>query len=65
MSLIDMAVAGLAGALFDAYGPRYMVPFSGLISSFALFMLSITQPQRIYQQYLTQAVLFSLGASFA
>ncbi|KAJ6530944.1 major facilitator superfamily domain-containing protein [Mycena vulgaris] len=57
--------AGLSGALFDAFGPRYMIPASGLVSSFALFMLSISQPQHIYQQYLTHAVLFSLGATFA
>ncbi|KAJ7704773.1 hypothetical protein B0H17DRAFT_1193281 [Mycena rosella] len=24
-------VAGLSGALFDAYGPRYMIPASGVI----------------------------------
>ncbi|KAJ7133375.1 major facilitator superfamily domain-containing protein [Mycena epipterygia] len=57
--------AGLSGAVFDAYGPRYMIPASGLVTSFSLFMLSITQPQQIYQQYLTQAVVFSLGATFA
>ncbi|KAJ7704777.1 major facilitator superfamily domain-containing protein [Mycena rosella] len=57
--------AGLSGALFDAYGPRYMIPASGVVTTFSVFMLSISQPQRIYQQYLTQAVLFSLGATFA
>ncbi|KAJ6549590.1 major facilitator superfamily domain-containing protein [Mycena vulgaris] len=59
------AFAGIAGALFDCFGPRYMIPASGLISCFALLMLSISQPQQIYQQYLTQAVLFSLSATFA
>ncbi|KAJ6622513.1 major facilitator superfamily domain-containing protein [Mycena sp. CBHHK59/15] len=57
--------AGLSGAMFDAFGPRYMIPASGIVASFAVFMLSITKPQQIYQQYLTQAVLFSFGASFA
>ncbi|KAJ7439084.1 major facilitator superfamily domain-containing protein [Mycena latifolia] len=57
--------AGLAGAFFDAFGPRYMIPASGVVCSFALFMLSISQPQQIYQQFLTQAVLFSLGATCA
>ncbi|KAJ7615662.1 major facilitator superfamily domain-containing protein [Mycena polygramma] len=56
---------GLSGALFDAYGPRLMVPISGVVATFALFMLSITKPQQIYQQFLTHAVLFSLGATFA
>ncbi|KAJ7482962.1 major facilitator superfamily domain-containing protein [Mycena galericulata] len=56
--------AGLSGALFDAFGPRYMIPISGLVTCFAFFMLSVTKPQQIYQQYLTQAVLFSLGATF-
>ncbi|KAJ7625866.1 major facilitator superfamily domain-containing protein [Roridomyces roridus] len=54
---------GFSGALFDAYGPRYLIPISGFITTFAFFMLSITRPQHIYQQYLTRAVLFSLGAS--
>ncbi|KAA1469651.1 MFS general substrate transporter [Dentipellis sp. KUC8613] len=53
-----------AGSLFDAFGPKYMVPISGVITSFSFFMLSITKPQQIYQQYLTQAVLFNLGATF-
>ncbi|KAJ7160340.1 major facilitator superfamily domain-containing protein [Mycena filopes] len=57
------AFAGLSGALFDAFGPRYMIPASGIVSSFGLFMLSITKPQQIYQQYLAHAV-FSIGASF-
>ncbi|KAJ7059228.1 major facilitator superfamily domain-containing protein [Mycena amicta] len=57
--------ASVSGALFDALGPRLMIPLSGIVSSFALFMLSITQSQHIYQQYLTQAILFSLGATFA
>ncbi|KAJ7672831.1 major facilitator superfamily domain-containing protein [Mycena rosella] len=63
--LILYIFGGLSGALFDAFGPRYMIPASGIVSSFALFMLSISQPQRIYQQFLTQAVLFGLGATFA
>ncbi|KAJ7923776.1 major facilitator superfamily domain-containing protein [Mycena leptocephala] len=57
--------AGVSGAMFDAYGPRYMVPASGLVASFATFMLSISKPQHIYQQFLTQAILFALGATFA
>ncbi|KAJ7206377.1 major facilitator superfamily domain-containing protein [Mycena pura] len=59
------AVASFSGALFDAFGPRYMIPASGLVSSFALFMLSISQAQHIYQQYLAQAILFSFGSCFA
>lgn len=59
------AVASFSGALFDAFGPRYMIPASGIVSSFALFMLSISQAQHIYQQYLAQAILFSLGSCFA
>ncbi|KAF5364618.1 hypothetical protein D9758_005638 [Tetrapyrgos nigripes] len=57
--------AGFAGAVFDALGPKYLIPTSGVIVTLSLFMLSITKPQRIYQQFLTQAVLFSLGATFA
>ncbi|KAJ7232821.1 major facilitator superfamily domain-containing protein [Mycena rebaudengoi] len=56
--------AALSGALFDSYGPRYMIPISGIVSSLSLFMLSISKPQQIYQQYLTQAVLCGLGSAF-
>ncbi|KAJ7785268.1 major facilitator superfamily domain-containing protein [Mycena maculata] len=56
--------AGLSGAMFDSLGPRYMIPASGLLTCFSFFMLSITKPQHIYQQYLTHAVLFALGAAF-
>lgn len=59
-----LAVAGTAGALFDSIGPRYLVPTSGVIVVFSLFMLSITKPEHIYQQFLSQSVLFSLGATF-
>ncbi|KAJ7232820.1 major facilitator superfamily domain-containing protein [Mycena rebaudengoi] len=57
--------AGLSGALFDAYGPRYMIPLSGFVASLSLFLLSISKPQQIYQQYLTHAVLYGLGTAFA
>ncbi|KAJ7245359.1 major facilitator superfamily domain-containing protein [Mycena haematopus] len=56
---------GISGAVFDAYGPRYMIPASGLMTVFALCMLSITKPQHIYQQFLTQGILFALGAPFS
>ncbi|KAF7348053.1 Monocarboxylate permease-like protein [Mycena sanguinolenta] len=57
--------AGVSGPVFDAYGPRLMIPASGLVTVFALCMLSITKPQQIYQQFLTQAILFALGAPFS
>ncbi|KAJ3771663.1 major facilitator superfamily domain-containing protein [Lentinula raphanica] len=57
--------AGTAGAVFDSIGPRYLIPTSGVIVVFSLFMLSITKPEHIYQQYLSQSVLFSLGATFS
>jgi MFS transporter, MCT family, solute carrier family 16 (monocarboxylic acid transporters), member 10 len=40
-----------------------MIGSSGLICVFSLMMLSITKPQQIYQQYLTQTVLFSIGST--
>ncbi|KAF9073358.1 major facilitator superfamily domain-containing protein [Rhodocollybia butyracea] len=57
--------AGTAGAIFDAIGPRYLIPLSGVITVFSLFMLSITKPEKIYQQFLSQAVLFSFGATMS
>ncbi|EGO19309.1 hypothetical protein SERLADRAFT_364080 [Serpula lacrymans var. lacrymans S7.9] len=53
------------GPIFDAYGPRYLIPASGLVMVFALCMLSITQPHRIWQQYLTEAILLNGGAAFS
>ncbi|KZT25426.1 MFS general substrate transporter [Neolentinus lepideus HHB14362 ss-1] len=57
-------LGSISGPLFDAYGPKYMIPISGAIASFALFMLSITKPEQIWQQFLTQSVLFNIGAAF-
>ncbi|KAJ3862973.1 hypothetical protein EV359DRAFT_82834 [Lentinula novae-zelandiae] len=57
--------AGTAGAVFDSIGPRYLVPASGVIVVFLLFMLSLTKPEYIFQQFLSQLVLFSLGATFS
>ncbi|KAH7878782.1 major facilitator superfamily domain-containing protein [Lentinula edodes] len=54
-----------AGAVFDSIGPRYLVPASGVVVVFSLFMLSLTKPGHIYQQFLSQSVLFSLGATFS
>ncbi|THH20608.1 hypothetical protein EW146_g799 [Bondarzewia mesenterica] len=56
--------SGLAGTLFDAYGPRVLIPVSGIVSAFAMFMLSITKPEHIYQQFLSQGILYPIGASF-
>ncbi|KAF5333942.1 hypothetical protein D9757_015483 [Collybiopsis confluens] len=58
-------LAGTAGAVFDAIGPRYMIPASGIVVVFSLFMLSITKSENIYQQFLSQSVLFSFGAAFS
>ncbi|KAF9058668.1 major facilitator superfamily domain-containing protein [Rhodocollybia butyracea] len=57
--------AGTAGAIFDCIGPRYLIPLSGVITVFSLFMLSITKPEKIYQQFLSQSVLFGLGATMS
>ncbi|ESK96608.1 monocarboxylate permease-like protein [Moniliophthora roreri MCA 2997] len=57
-------LGAFSGSIFDAVGPRYMIPASGLICSFAMFMLSITKPQQIYQVYLTQSILFNIGGAF-
>lgn len=61
---IYIPVAGTAGAVFDSIGPRYLVPASGVVVVFSLFMLSLTKPEQIFQQFLSQSVLFSLGATF-
>ncbi|KAJ3783974.1 major facilitator superfamily domain-containing protein [Lentinula aff. detonsa] len=46
--------AGVSGAVFDAIGPRYLIPSSGIIVVLSLLLLSFTQPQKIYQQFLCQ-----------
>ncbi|KIK51471.1 hypothetical protein GYMLUDRAFT_208622 [Collybiopsis luxurians FD-317 M1] len=56
--------AGFVGPIFDAYGPKYLIPASGITTSFSLFMLSIVKPHHIYQQFLCQSVLFNIGAAF-
>jgi len=56
-------MGSFVGSVFDAVGPRFMIPLSGIITSFSLFMLSITKPQQIWQQYLTQSIIYSVGAS--
>ncbi|KAF8815618.1 MFS general substrate transporter [Phlegmacium glaucopus] len=58
------AFAAVTGPIFDAYGPRYMIPLSGIVAVFSLCMLSIVQPHKIYQEFLCQSVLFSAGAVF-
>ncbi|KAF5377386.1 hypothetical protein D9757_009705 [Collybiopsis confluens] len=58
-------LAGTSGAVFDSIGPRYLIPGSGIVVTLAMFMLSITKPQHIYQQFLSQSVLFSLGATLS
>ncbi|KAF9063862.1 hypothetical protein BDP27DRAFT_1334533 [Rhodocollybia butyracea] len=60
-----LTLAGTAGAIFDCIGPRYLIPLSGVITVFSLFMLSITKPEKIYQQFLSQSVLFGLGATMS
>ncbi|KAE9410229.1 MFS general substrate transporter [Gymnopus androsaceus JB14] len=57
-------LAGLSGAVFDAVGPRYLIPSSGAVVVLSILLLSFTQPQQIYQQILCQSVLFSVGATF-
>ena len=57
-------VAAFSGPIFDAFGPRYMIPLSGLVTVFSLCMLSVVQAHHIYQQFLCQSVLFNAGAVF-
>ncbi|KAK0202246.1 major facilitator superfamily domain-containing protein, partial [Desarmillaria ectypa] len=45
-------LAGFSGAVFDAVGPRLLIPGSGIIVVVSIFMLSITKPQQVWQQYL-------------
>ncbi|KIK51439.1 hypothetical protein GYMLUDRAFT_981342 [Collybiopsis luxurians FD-317 M1] len=43
------SAAGFARPIFDAYGAKYLIPASGITTSFSLFMLSIVRPHHIYQ----------------
>ncbi|KAF5377407.1 hypothetical protein D9757_009694 [Collybiopsis confluens] len=60
---IVYTLAGFSGALFDAVGPRNIIPLSGIIVVLSLLLLSFTKPQQIYQQFLCQSVLFSIGGA--
>ncbi|TID25729.1 mfs general substrate transporter [Venturia nashicola] len=57
-------LGGLAGGLFDAFGLKYPYMMSALGCSGSLLALSFTKPQRIWQQFLSQGLLFGLFVSF-
>ncbi|EIM91720.1 MFS general substrate transporter [Stereum hirsutum FP-91666 SS1] len=52
------------GPLFDAFGLKYLYPIGCLGSVLALVALSFTKPEQIYQQFLSQGVLFGISVGF-
>ncbi|KAF9073362.1 monocarboxylate permease [Rhodocollybia butyracea] len=63
--LLFICTCGNSRGCFRRHRPRYLIPLSGVITVFSLFMLSITKPEKVYQQFLSQSVLFSLGAGIS
>ncbi|KIJ50363.1 hypothetical protein M422DRAFT_224689 [Sphaerobolus stellatus SS14] len=52
------------GPLFDALGVKLLYPIGALGSVLSLVALSFTRPQHIWQQFLSQGVLFGLAVGF-
>ncbi|KAJ8514460.1 hypothetical protein ONZ45_g8006 [Pleurotus djamor] len=52
------------GPIFDAKGFKYLYPIGVLGSLASLIALSFTQPNHIYQQFLSQGVLFGISVGF-
>lgn len=51
------------GKIYDSRGVLATLPAGGLLIVLSLFLLSITQPQQLYQHFLTQSIMFGIGAS--
>ncbi|EKM51453.1 uncharacterized protein PHACADRAFT_166015 [Phanerochaete carnosa HHB-10118-sp] len=54
----------ITGPLFDALGLKYLYPTGALGSVLSLVALSFTHPQQIWQQFLSQGVLFGIVVGF-
>ncbi|KAI0076125.1 MFS general substrate transporter [Panus rudis PR-1116 ss-1] len=52
------------GPMFDALGLKYLYPIGALGSVLSLVALSFTRSQHIWQQFLSQGVLFGLVVGF-
>ncbi|KAB2571922.1 Aspyridones efflux protein apdF [Lasiodiplodia theobromae] len=57
-------VGPVAGALFDAYGLKWLYPVGALGCCGSLIGLSFSKPGAIWQQFLSQGVLFGLTVAF-
>ncbi|GME32616.1 Mfs general substrate transporter [Neofusicoccum parvum] len=57
-------VGPVAGVLFDAYGLNWLYPVAAAGTIVSCVGLSFTQPGQIWQQFLSQGVLFGLTVAF-
>ncbi|KZT01355.1 monocarboxylate permease [Laetiporus sulphureus 93-53] len=51
----------IVGRIYDAYGTRVLIPLGSVIIVFSLMMVSLVQPDKPYQLFLAQGILFGLG----
>ncbi|KAI9721174.1 MAG: hypothetical protein M1828_005281 [Chrysothrix sp. TS-e1954] len=58
---ILLFLAPFLGAVFDSYGPRYLLIFGTLCQTFGIMMLSLSD--RYYQVFLSQSVVSAIGAA--
>lgn len=63
LSLMNL-VGPVAGVLFDAYGLNWLYPVAAAGTIVSCVGLSFTQPGQIWQQFLSQGVLFGLTVAF-
>ncbi|OCB87716.1 MFS general substrate transporter [Sanghuangporus baumii] len=54
----------IIGPIFDAKGFKYLYPIGVLGSVTSLIALSFTRPNQIWQQFLSQGILFGISVSF-
>ncbi|KAL5513477.1 hypothetical protein ACEPAH_3876 [Sanghuangporus vaninii] len=54
----------IIGPIFDAKGFKYLYPIGVLGSVISLIALSFTRPNQIWQQFLSQGILFGISVSF-
>ncbi|PWN87063.1 MFS general substrate transporter [Acaromyces ingoldii] len=56
-------LAPLIGKIFDAHGPKVLMPLGSFCIVFSIMMLSLAKVNQTYQYFLAQAVLFGIGSA--
>ncbi|CCM05421.1 uncharacterized protein FIBRA_07638 [Fibroporia radiculosa] len=51
----------VVGRIYDAYGISVLIPLGSFLIVFSLMMVSLVQPGKVYQLFLSQGLLFGMG----